>query len=108
MNPSHYLPLLLLATFFAILGVTQGARGVHLGLRVGRLEAERERLSGENRELLCEISALSRPARIADEVGRLNIELVDPVELTRMSAPDAPMPASQPVNRQTARRTPHR
>ena len=85
MTPAKYILLLLLATFFAVLGVAQRAHVVHLGYRAARLEAQRNLLARNNRELLCEISALSDPARIAGEIGRLNIALLDPVALTKSS-----------------------
>lgn len=83
MTPDRYILLLLLATFFAVLGVAQRAHVVHLGRQVGALQSERDSLARDNRKLLCDIGALSHPARIADEVGRLNIALMDPVTLTK-------------------------
>ena len=85
MNPSRYILLLLLAALFAVLAVAQQARVIHLGYRVERLEAEQAVLAENNRQLLCEISALSHPARIAEEIGRLDIALLEPVALTQAS-----------------------
>ena len=90
MTPAKYILLLLLATFFAVLGVAQRAHVVHLGYRAARLEAQRNLLAKNNRELLCEISALSDPARIAGEIGRLNIALLDPVALTKSAISGGP------------------
>ena len=83
MSPSRYLLLLGLASLFAIIGVTQSTRVGYLERRVKQLEERRAELSDENRVLLCDIYALSYPARIADEVGRLNIGLLEPVELSK-------------------------
>ena len=83
MSPSRYLLLLGLASLFALLGVAQSTRATRLEYRVGQLEARRAELSDGNRVLLCDIYALSYPARIADQVGRLNIGLMDPVELSK-------------------------
>ena len=88
MTPARYLLLLLLTALFAVLGVAQQARAVHLGYRAGRLEAKRNLLAENRHQLLCEVSSLSRPARIAGEVEHLKIALVDPVELTRNSGSD--------------------
>ena len=83
----RFFPLLLTAaTLFAVLGVAQRARVIHLGYRVERLEGERALLAENNRRLLCEISALSHPARIAGEIRRVDVSLLDPVALTRASA----------------------
>ena len=90
MTPARYILLLLLGAFFAVLGVAQRAHVVHLGYRVSRLEAERALLAESNRQILCEISVLAHPARIAGEVGRLNIALLDPVALTKTSAGEGP------------------
>jgi len=86
LTPVRYIILLLLVTALAVLSVAQQARVIHLGYRVERLEIERAFLAESSRSLLCEISALSHPARIADEVRRLDIGLLDPVSLTRASA----------------------
>ena len=83
MNAPRYMLLLGLVTLFALLGVAQRARAVHLGYQIGRLETKKQTLAEGNRFLLCEISALSDPARIAGEVGRMKIELLDPVEFSR-------------------------
>ena len=86
MTPVKYLLLLLLATVFAVMAVAQQTCVVHLGLRVERLEAQTDRLAEKSRLLLCEISALSHPVRIAEAVERLNIGLLDPVALTQAAA----------------------
>ena len=83
MTPSRYLLLLGLVSLFALLGVAQSTCATRLEYRVGQLEVKRAELSDENRRLLCDIYALSYPAHIADEVGRLNIALMDPVELSK-------------------------
>jgi len=90
MTPVRYILLLLLASLFAVLGVAQRAHVVHLGLRIGYLQTERDLLADSNRQLLCEISALRDPGRIAEEVGRMNIALLEPVELTKTSESDRP------------------
>lgn len=86
MTPTRYILLLLLASVFALLGVAQRAHGVHLGLRVGHLKAETDLLTENNRQLLCEISALSSPARIAGQVESKKLALLDPVTLTKTVA----------------------
>jgi len=68
--------------------VAQHARVIHLGYRVGRLEEKRDLLAENNRQLLCEISNLSHPARIAGEVARMKLALLDPVELSKSSGSD--------------------
>lgn len=90
MTPARYMVLLLLVTFFAVLGVAQRAHVVHLGYRAGRLEDRQKVLAKSNRELLCDIYALAQPARIAGEVGRMNIPLMDPVQLTKTVGNDGP------------------
>ena len=83
MTPSRYLLLLGLASLFALIGVAQSTRVIHLEGSVAQLEKQRDKLSDENRVLLCDIYALSYPARIADEVGRRNLGLLEPVELSK-------------------------
>ena len=75
-----------MATLFAVLDVAQRAYVIHLGYRVERLQAEQAFLAERNRQFLCEISALSNPSRIAQEIGRLDVTLLDPVELSQVSA----------------------
>ena len=86
MTPVRYIVLLLLVSVFGVLGVAQQACVMHLGYRVDWLEVKRASLGEDSRNLLCEISALSHPARIADEMKRLNIALLEPVSLTQASA----------------------
>jgi cell division protein FtsL len=86
MTPSRYILLLLIGSVFALLGVAQRAHNVHLGLQVEGLKVVRDRQDECNRQLLCEISALSDPVRIADQVERLHIALLDPVALTKAAA----------------------
>ena len=90
MTPFRYIALLLLATVFVVLGVAQRATVVHLGYDAERLEAERALLAERNRQLECEISALSNPARIAEVAGRLDNSLLDPSALTRVSTGEEP------------------
>ena len=86
----RYFILLILATTFAVASVAQQARAIHLGYRVERLHAEREDLVERKRKLRCDIGALSRPARIAEEIGRLDVGLLDPVALTQAFASERP------------------
>lgn len=86
MTPARYLLLLLLVTVFSVIAVAQQTSVVHLGLCIERLDGQTSRLAEKSRLLLCNISALSHPARIADEIERLNIGLLDPVALTQASA----------------------
>ncbi len=94
MSATRYVLMLALATLFGILLVAQQTAIFHLGYSVRRLETEVALRSEQNRRLLCDISVLSEPARIADQVERLNIALVDPVKLTMesMSAKQASPP----------------
>ena len=85
MSPFRYLTVLMILTIFATLAVGQQAHVFHLGHRVVLLESERALLAENSRLLQCEISALSQPARIAGEVERLDIGLLNPVELTQAS-----------------------
>ena len=86
----RYFILLLLVTTFAVAAVAQQARAIHLGYRIECLNEEREDLAERKRKLRCDISALSRPARIAEEIGRLDVELLDPVALTQAFASERP------------------
>ena len=86
----RYFILLILATTFAVAAVAQQARAIHLGYRVERLKAEREDLVERKRELRCDIGVLSRPARIAKEIGRFDVGLLDPVALTQAFAHERP------------------
>jgi len=86
MNATRYLVLIFMLTFFAVLDVAQRACVYHLGYRVERLQAERALQAERNRRLLCEISALSDPGRIAEEIRRLDATLLDPVRLSQASA----------------------
>lgn len=90
MTPFRYIVLLLLATVFVVLGVAQRASVVHLGYDAERLDAERALFAERNRQLQCEISTLSDPARIAEVAGRLDNSLLDPNALTRVSADEEP------------------
>jgi hypothetical protein len=85
MSPLRYLIVLLLLTVFGTLAVAQQARVFHLGHRVVQLRDKRALLAEDSCLLQCEISALSNPVRIAGEVERLNIGLLNPVELTQAS-----------------------
>jgi cell division protein FtsL len=82
MTPDRYLVLISVIAFFAVMGVAQRTRTVHLSREIARFHMEREQLGEENRRLLCEINALAQPARIADRAERLPVALMDPVELT--------------------------
>jgi hypothetical protein len=103
-TPARYILLLLLASFFALLGVAQRGHGVHLGLRVGCLKAETDLLAENNRQLLCEISALSDPARIAGQVERMKLALLDPVALTKTVAAERDGETAAPVRKAPATR----
>lgn len=93
MTPSRGILLIVTVAFFAVMGVAQRARGVHLGRQVEMMKAERSSLEENNRQLLGEINALALPPRIAERAERLPVELVDPVELSRASLPhDVPLP----------------
>jgi hypothetical protein len=90
LKPVQYIVVLLIVTLFGVLCVAQQAHVVHLGCDVRRLEGERALLAEQNRRLLCEISALTHPTRIAGEVERLSIGMLDPVALTQASKAEDP------------------
>ncbi len=94
MTPGRYILLVLLISFFALVGVAQRARVVQLQRRVAGLERESRDLSEGNRQLMCDISALRSPARIEGEVKRLNLALSDPLELSKAPAEGAGRRAS--------------
>ena len=97
MTPDRYLVLVSVIAFFAVMGVAQRTRNVHLSREIARFHMEREQLGEENRRLLCEINALAQPARIADRAGRLPVALMDPVELTKAPlAEKAKVPPARP------------
>jgi len=83
MTAFRYLVLLAVVTVFALLGTAQRTRALLLGYRLESLQMERALLADQNRQLLCEISAQSQPARIAGAVARADIALMDPVALTQ-------------------------
>ena len=83
MTAARYVCVLLVVTLFGLLAVAQRTRVIHLGYELEVLRSDRLALSDQNRVLLCDVSALSRPERIADEIRRSNIGLMDPVTLTR-------------------------
>ena len=103
MTPARYILLLSLVCLFALIGVAQRSHVVHLGRTVSDLESQRDQLAESNRKLLCEISALSDSPRIREEVKRLNIALLDPVELTKEPESDR---RSEPTRRTNP--VPHR
>jgi len=86
MKPTPFAILTLMLTAWGLFAVHQRVLATRHGYRVRHLEEERRLLLDENRKLNCEISALMRPDRIAGEVRRLGLDLVDPVALT---SPDA-------------------
>lgn len=89
MTPARYILVVLLISFFALIGVAQRARVVQLQRRVAGLERETRDLAEANRRLMCDISALTHPARIEGEVKRLNIALSDPMELSKAASEGA-------------------
>ena len=62
MTPARYIVLLCVITLFAILGVAQRTSAIHLGYHLESLEQEYFTLADQNRQLLCDIGALSHPA----------------------------------------------
>ena len=101
MTPARYILLLLLASFFALVGVAQRAHGIHLGSRVARLHDEKDLLARKNRVLVFEISALSDPVRIAGQVERLKMPLMDPVELSKAVAKERAGEFAPPARKAT-------
>jgi hypothetical protein len=85
MTSARYILLVCVATLFAALGVAQRTSTIHLGYYLESLHTERVVLTDQNRELLCDISVLSHPARISGEIERSNTALVNPVALTQAS-----------------------
>lgn len=90
MTPDRYLILVVVIAFFAVMGVAQRTRNVHLSRDIARFHGEREQLGEDNRRLLCEINALALPDRIADRAMRLPVELMDPVDLTMAPLTEGP------------------
>ena len=86
MTPARYVILVAVISVFAVLGVAQRTRAIHLGYRLEGLQEKRRLLADQNRQLLCDIGALSNPTRIAEVVNRSEPGLVDPMELTRRAA----------------------
>jgi len=102
MTPTRYLILLAVVTVFTLLDVAQRTQVIHLGYHLPGARSERAHLADQNRRFLCDISTLSRPARIADAVERLDIALTDPVAMTQAVAVGGSAEPASPV-----RRTPH-
>jgi len=82
MMRARYVCVLLVATLFGLLVVAQRTRVIHLGYEIEVLRSDRSMLSEQNRVLLCDVSALSSPERIADEIRHSDVGLMDPVTLT--------------------------
>ncbi len=83
LNIFQLLFLLAVITVLALAVVAQGAGVVKLGYIVRRLEQEKRLLAEGNRQLLCEISRLGSPERIANEVEEQRLGLVEPSALDR-------------------------
>lgn len=94
MKPMHFGILTLLLAAWAIFAIHQRALATRSGYAIQHLERERQKLLEDNRKIQCEIAALMEPARIAREVERLGLNLVDPVESRREQAR-----GGQPANR---------
>ena len=88
MTAGRYVILLAVATLFAVLAVAQRTEALHLGYRLVGLESQRRVLADQNRQLLCEINTLAEPGRIADQLERSGVPLMDPVALTQPPAED--------------------
>lgn len=86
MKPLHFAILTVLLAAWGLFAVEQRVRTVRHGYSIQHLEYERRKLIDDNRTLQSEIAALMRPERIASEVRRLGLPLVDPVEA---EAPEA-------------------
>ena len=90
MTLPRYILLLLVVTLFAVLGVAQRTHVIHLGYRLDGLQEDWTLFADQNRRLVCDISALSHPARIAREITRSKIALMNPVALTQTSEGEVP------------------
>lgn len=90
MKPLHFAILTALLTAWGLFAVEQRMSTVRHGYSIQHLEYERRKLIDENRMLQSEIAALMRPERIASEVRRLGLPLVDPAEA------EAPAPRPDP------------
>jgi len=86
MKPAPFTILTLLLAAWGLYAVHQRLAATRYGYMVRHLERERRQLVEENRRLDCEIATLVRPARIAGEVRRLGLDLVDPVTLRKAEA----------------------
>ena len=80
MKPLQFAILTAMLTAWGLFAVEQRARAIRHGYSIQHLENERRQLIDENRTLQSEIATLMRPERIASEVRRLGLPLVDPSE----------------------------
>jgi hypothetical protein len=79
MSTVHYLAFLAVATVFALVGVAQRSRSVHLSYDLHRLQREQASLADDNRLLACDIGRMTRPERTAAAIRSYGIDLVDRV-----------------------------
>lgn len=86
MKPVPFTILMLLLAAWGLYVVHQRVAVTRYGYVVRHLENERRQLLDDNQKLQCEIAALVRPERIAGEVRRLGLDLVDPVALRKAEA----------------------
>ena len=101
----QFIFILCLLTALGLFCAWEHSRVTELGYRAQQLRGEREDLLRQQRELLCEISALSNPKRIAGEVERWNIDLVEADRLARVRAADGCPPNAHGSPRLARRRT---
>ncbi len=108
MKPLPFAVLTLMLTAWALFAVHQRVLSIRNGYAVQHLQEERRILLDENRKLQCEIASLIRPARIAEEVDRLGLDLVDPAtysktQFTQKSAVPTPASGGAPQQGRAAR-----
>ena len=95
----QFMFILLLLSALGLFCAWEQSRVTELGYRAQQLRREHEDLLQKQRELLWETSLLRRPQRIAGEVNRLDLGLVEAARLTpvRPAAGDPPKTHRSPA-----------
>lgn len=86
----QFIFILCLLTALGLFCAWEQARVTELGYRAEQFRFERECLLRRQRELLCEMSSLSSPQRIAGEVKRMGIALIEAERLIQVRVADGP------------------
>ena len=91
MKPLPFAVLAMLFVAWGLFTAHQRVLATRHGYMVEHLQEERRILLDENQKLDCEIAVLIRPERIAGEVRRLGLDLVDPVARMRQDSAHRPV-----------------